>query len=498
MITTLRFCACFVVLGASLAAYAREMPKLESDKQRVQFLMEGAGRIAPSDKEHYSNCMARIAETYALIGEVDSARRALNGVDKDKRGAPQCEVAKRLVKVGKLDEAEQLIDDLGATQVTTDMSFFGMGVTDHKAEVREMIREARHGKLTLKQRFWRLKSAKSQAKVQEELVGVLIAMIDENQMDEFDVGLSKVTKKLDREDIIRHLARHYAKAGEFDKAYEAAKRMEAEKSLGYSLLVQNLIKTHAQTGDHAAVIKVGEQFKDVLPGMDVHAHRTIAIELAKKGDVDGAILQIQAVDPKMHGTMASEVCHNLIYGNKPEPDKAVRVLKMFGNDYAVKSVSDTIALGYAKIGDYEKAKHILANAPRDRTNIAYMYIECASEALEDGKPQLAEEFAQLAVSELPQLTQHNDKQFIQKCLAKLYVQMGKIDKYMALIPQIELPEKNKSDYRREAVEMAGATLMRNDQIMPLLQSLRHLKNSYAQVLAMCRISEDLVREDKKK
>ena len=40
MITTLRFCACFVVLGASLAAYAREMPKLESDKQRVQFLRQ--------------------------------------------------------------------------------------------------------------------------------------------------------------------------------------------------------------------------------------------------------------------------------------------------------------------------------------------------------------------------------------------------------------------------------------------------------------------------
>ncbi len=498
MLMTLRLGMCLLVLGASVTAYAREMPKLESDKQRVQFLMEGAGRIAPSDKEHYSSCMARIAETYALIGEVDQARRALLGVDKDNRGAPQCEVAKRLVKVGKLDEAEQLIDDLGATKVTTDMSFFGFGVTDHKAEVREMIREARHGKLTLKQRFWRLKSAKSQEQVQEELVGVLMAMIDENQMDEFDVGLSKVTKKLDREDVIRHLAKHYARTGKYDKAYEAARRMEKEKSLGYSLLVQTLIKMHAQTGDDAAVIDAGEKFKDVLPGMDVHARRRIAIELAKKGDVESVIQQIQAVDQKMHGTMASEVCHSLIYGNKPEPDKAVRVLKMFGNDYAVNSVSTTIALGYAKVGDYAKAKHILANAPRDRTNIAYTYIECASEALEDGKPEHAEEFAQLAESDLPALTQHNDKEFIQKCLAKLYVQMGKIDKYLALIPQIQLPEKNKIDYRREAVEMAGPTLMRNDQIMPLLQSLRLLKDSYAQVLAMCRISEDLVKEDKKK
>ncbi|MFG0251155.1 MAG: tetratricopeptide repeat protein [Phycisphaeraceae bacterium JB051] len=498
MIHLTRLFSALLVCSLSVMSYAREMPKLESDKQRVQFLMEGAGRIAPSDKEHYSNCMARIAETYALIGEVDNARRALSGVDKDKRGAPQCEVAKRLVKAGKLDEAEKLIDDLGATQVTTDMSMFGFGVTDHKAEVREMIREARHGELTLKQRYWRLKSAKSQEQVQKELVGVLMAMVDENQMDEFDVGLSKVAKKLDREDIIRHLAKHYAKAGAFDQAYEAARRMEKEKSFGYSLLVQTLIKMHAQTGDDAAVIKAAQSYEGVLKGMETHARRTIAIELAKKGDVEGAIQQIQAVDSKMHGTMASEVCHSLIYGNKPEPDKAVRVLKMFGNDDAVNSVSHTIALGYAKIGNFEKAKHILANAPEDRTNIAYKYIECAGLAFEKSKPALAEEFAQLAVSKLPQLTQHNDKQFIQKCLAKLYIQMGQVDKYMAMIPQIQLPEKNMSDYRREAVEMAGPTLMRNDQIMPLLQSIMQLKNSYVQVLAMCRISEDLMKQDKKK
>jgi hypothetical protein len=483
-----------LVLAISVLANARELPTLHTDQDRVQFLMQAAGRIAPSDKANYSACMARIAETYALIGDAENASRALNGVDQDKRGYPQCEVAQRLVKAGKIDVAEKLINDLGDTPVVNDMSFFGMGKTDRKEEIREMIRTARHGELTLQQRFLRLKSADTQEKAQKELVGVLMAMIDENKMDEFELGLSKVQKKLDREDVVRHLAKHYAKAGAFDKAYETAKKID--HAFSYSLLVQNLMKMQGQSGDYAALIKVGDSFEGKLKGMPTHARRTIAIELARKGDVDGAIEQIQAVDQKMHGTMASEVSHNLIFGAKPEPDKAVRVLKLFGDDAAVKSVAPTIALGYAKVGDFEKAKHILANAPRDRTNIAYKYIECAQEAVEASKADIANAFAQLAEGQLADLNEHNDKQFIQKCLAELYVQMDAIDRYQAIVPQIALPEANQSDYRREAVEQAGVGLMRKNQIMPLFQSMQQLKDSYAQVLAMCRVCEGLVRKAK--
>lgn len=483
-----------LVLMVFHAAQARDLPNFENNEQRAQFLLAGAQRIAPADKANYSASMSRIAEAYATLGDVDNASRALMGVDQDKRPPVQCEVAKRLVKAGKVDDAEKHINDLGDTPVTTDLSFFGLGVVDHKAEVREDIRFARHGALTIPQYVMRLKMTKTPKEQQKAVKDLLSAMIKANDMDDFELGLGKLMGRNDQMDILVELSKHQARSGEFPKAYETAKRV-GEKEMRYGLLMQPLMKIQAEAGDFAGLTAMGESFAESHPGYRTTAYREIANEQARRGDVVGARASIDQVDEKMRSTVAMDVIFYLLQNKPPQADDAVEILKRYGDAYAIKQMSDNIAVGYAKLGDFEKAKQILANAPRDRNNVEHSYCRCAEAAIEQNKPDMARELLALVQTRLPMLTQSTDRQSVERSITKVYGMLGDSEKVMAMVQQIKMPKDSTVDYQREALEDAGEHLVKANQVMPVLQSLGNLKDGYAQVFALCNIAQRVVRKD---
>lgn len=484
-----------ILLVTSSYSQARELPKFENDKQRAAFLLAGASRIATIDKETYSKSKDLIAKAYAKLGDAENARQAIMSVKMADRKFTQCIVAAELAKAGQIAQAQKIMDEVGDQEVIWDLGIFGK--TDKKKSALYAIKKANEKnqpKQTLAQLSTQLKASNTPEEYQTNLLPMIDELIAVDNIAVATNAIKRLTDKLACDRFRKKNVEYYAKKDQAQKALAYVANIE--KKFTRVLAKSEIPEILGKDGRIKSLQKLIDDATQANDGGLANNSKLAMIKIySRKGDVQNAIKTIKQLKPSSQ-TWGSQNAIDALHLDDQYIENATLLLNTFEDEKARKNTIPNFVKVYANKGDFEKAKSIIKGMKKNRSNIAHAYYDCFKFALDQGDKTQAKAFLVLVEAQLPGLTQHTDKQFMQRWLSKAYAMLSDHQNYMRTVSEIKMPEKSTFDYTVDAVVDAGVILTRNNEIMPLLQSLRFISGPYKRVKALTKIAEKLTQDKK--
>ena len=479
-------------------AKAREMPEFKSYRQRADFLLFGASRIAPSTgKDGYGTAMSLIATAYAKWGNSAKAREAILGAPKGKhRASVQCSVAKELANAGKPDEAEAIFNEIGDIELVTDASFLGLGRIDEKQLARDAIDKAR-GSLVTPQTLgeWRhyLSEAKAPGQMSYRLGKLVSLMIELERTADLEQTITGVHDPVAR-DTARSIAiQAFGRKNQVDQALLQFDKLESRPRAhaAPSRLLDGLV----EGGHWDTLKKTSLAMQKKHPGAASMGLGKLAAAQAEGGDLDAVTAIIDLAVPEKRSSAACIVAESLIaHGHL---DSALALSRKYIVEPSSSGIASKLAFAWAEKGNYPQARQLVDGAeltPRSRAEIE---LRCAGAAAANKHIGEAKSFIAAGKSRIAQMASHSDKEWTQRELAKAYAEVGDGEGFLKTIAAIEQPtQKNGFDFRQDSIIGAGVVLARQNQMAPILKSLRLLPDPQSQVVALTRIAERLAPRPK--